>query len=63
MFFAGASIVGDGNTSIVLQEIKDAGLCSQVIWDWHMQPSVDGYNMSQDLFHLKQFEAMLLAHD
>ena len=28
-----------------------------------MQPSVDGYNMSQDLFHLKQFEAMLLAHN
>eukprot|EP01051_Picozoa_sp_SAG22_P018266 SAG22_NODE_3029_length_2014_cov_2.338855_2_plen_296_part_00 len=58
-----ARSVVDGNTSIVLQEIKDAGLCSQVIWDWHVQPSVNGYNMSKDFFHLKQFEAMLVAHD
>jgi hypothetical protein len=58
-----ACSVIDGNTSIVLEEIKDAGLCSQVIWDWHVQPSVDGYNMSKDFFHLAQFQAMLVAHD
>ena len=58
-----ARSVIDGNTSIVLQEIKDAGLCSQVIWDWHVQPSVVGYNMSKDFFHLREFEAMLVAHD
>jgi hypothetical protein len=58
-----ACSVTDGNTSIVLQEIKDAGLCSQVVWDWHVQPSIVGYNMSKDVFHLKQFEAMLMALD
>ena len=62
-----ACSVIDGNTSIVLQEIKDAGLCSQVVWDWHVQPSADGYSydMSKNQWrvHLEQFEAMLAAHD
>jgi hypothetical protein len=59
----GAYSVVDGNTSIILQEIKDAGLCKQVVWDWHVQPSTTGYNMSKDFFHLREFEVMLAAHE
>lgn len=54
----GGSIVNDGNTSIILQELKAAGLCERTIWDWHVMPSVQGYNQSaaRDTFNLAAFD-------
>ena len=58
---SGRSIVSDSNTSIVLREIKAAGLCAQTVWDWHTVPSVNGYNLSEDLFNLRAFKGLLEA--
>lgn len=56
---SGGSIVVDGNTSIVLRQIKEVGLCAQTIWDWHIIPSTNGYNRSKDLFNLKAFQVLM----
>ena len=60
---AGGSIVGDPNTSVILAEIKAAGLCRQTVWDFHVVPSTDGYDRSAgaDPFHLRAFEALMEA--
>jgi alpha-L-arabinofuranosidase len=39
---SGASVVADGNTTLVLREIKAVGLCQQTVWDWHISAPTDG---------------------
>ena len=57
---SGGSIVADGNTSLVLEQIKAAGLCKQTMWDFHTVPSAQGYNSSAGLqLNLRAFSVLI----
>ena len=64
---AGSTVVsaaGAGNTSLVLRQLRDAGMCgAQIAFDWHIAPTANNYDTARASVNYSNLRALQVLLD